>query len=123
MALCYALPFAVTAGAILPLSAGEHSPAMVMHEQSASMNSHAEHGAANTAHDCCDDSALASCCSEASALKTKSTLDLDLQFVAVFLSWLVFLNEPTLSVSPTVDTVSGHSLVPRLHLLLCVFLD
>ncbi len=82
MALCYAQSFA--AGAGTP-TAKEHGGAMVTHEQHSSTADHAEHGVANTAHDCCDDSATSSCCGAVEALKTKSTPDIDLQFTG--LAW------------------------------------
>lgn len=125
MALCYAQSFAATAATLPPASEPQRVGAMAMHEQHGNATIHAEHGAAATAsdHDCCDDSDLTSCCGAVEALKTKSTADIDLQFVAVLLSWLVILTEPTLSAVPTVDTINSHAVIPRLHLLLCVFLD
>ncbi|MGI9288741.1 MAG: hypothetical protein ACR2P1_25365 [Pseudomonadales bacterium] len=96
---------------------------MSMHEEHSGAVTHTDHGAASTAHDCCDDSAISSCCDAVEALKIKSTPDIDLQFVVVLLSWLFVLSEPTLVAFPTVDTVDSHALIPRLHLLLCVFLD
>lgn len=119
MALCYAQSAAATAS----IAEVNHGSAMLMQGRGGSTAMHAEHGAADTMHDCCDDAAIPSCCGPADVLKTKSALDIDLQVYAVVIGWLTITSEPALPAFPTVDTVDSHAVLPRLHLLLSVFLD
>ena len=116
MALCYAQSVP------LPAEPVEHS-AMAMNDHAESTASHAEHSATDASHDCCEDAELVACCGPADVLQTKSSLDIDPQFFAVMLNWLMVVTEPISATFPTVDTIASHAVFPRLHLLLSVFLD
>ncbi len=119
MALCYAQSVSLPAPA-------EHDSAMALHEHAENIVSHADHerDLVAASHDCCEDFELAACCGPADVLQTKSSLDIEPHFFALLFSWLSVAAEPGISATfPTVDTIAGHAVFPRLHLLLSVFLD
>ena len=116
MALCYAQSVP------LPAAPAHHS-ALAMNDHADSTASHIEHSTTDVSHDCCEDAELVACCGPADVLQTKSSLDIDLQFFAVMLSWLMVVTEPIATTFPAVDTIASHVVFPRLHLLLSVFLD
>ena len=73
--------------------------------------------------DCCSELENTQCCGEPDAIKKDNLSDHDFQIVAYVTDWLTLKSASSRPIIPTLNFYLIHSSLPRLHLLLGVFLD
>lgn len=130
MAVCFAMNLSGTHGdenavpAIIAETMHEHevySGHNAPHHEGAVITDHSNH----TGHssDCCNELEYTQCCDEPDVIKIDTSPDRDFQLIAHVPKWLTFQSAANRAISPTLDFYLIYSSLPRLHLLLSVFLN